>query len=301
MTKEIAKTDSAEIMEQVIIKGDLSKLSPQERTTYYMKVCESVGLNPLTRPFEYILLNNKLQLYALKACTEQLRGIHDVSVTDLTETIHQDVFIVTAKVKNGNGRLDAAKGAVPLAGLKGEALANAMMKAETKAKRRATLSLCGLGWLDESEIESIPGAKVIPNAGDANETAVTAATDEAPDPSKHHRAPAPQPAKPTIGIATSAPVSALKNLDPPSDTTDDMTIARQVFTLVKSTAAKATDVADINDCLKHNGASLKVLERASPVNYETLKGLVAEARTRLAPKNDPAMNDDLPNFEDIGR
>jgi len=34
------------------------------------------------------------------------------------------------------------------------------MKCETKAKRRATLSICGLGMLDESELETIPGAVV---------------------------------------------------------------------------------------------------------------------------------------------
>ena len=43
-----------------------------------------------------------------------------------------------------------------IAKLTGDALANALMKAETKAKRRATLSLCGLGFLDETEIETIP-------------------------------------------------------------------------------------------------------------------------------------------------
>ena len=40
--------------------------------------------------------------------------------------------------------------------LKGDVLCNAIMKAETKAKRRVTLSVCGLGFLDESEIETIP-------------------------------------------------------------------------------------------------------------------------------------------------
>ena len=35
------------------------------------------------------------------------------------------------------------------------ALANAIMKAETKAKRRVTLSICGLGMLDETELETI--------------------------------------------------------------------------------------------------------------------------------------------------
>ena len=36
------------------------------------------------------------------------------------------------------------------------------MKAVTKAKRRVTLSICGLGMLDETEVESIPGAKAVP-------------------------------------------------------------------------------------------------------------------------------------------
>jgi hypothetical protein len=35
---------------------------------------------------------------------------------------------------------------------------NALMKAVTKAKRRLTLSICGLGMLDETEISSIPDA-----------------------------------------------------------------------------------------------------------------------------------------------
>ena len=49
-------------------------------------------------------------------------------------------------------------GAVSTAGLKGEALANSMMKATTKSKRRVTLSICGLGMLDETEIDSIPAS-----------------------------------------------------------------------------------------------------------------------------------------------
>ena len=37
-----------------------------------------------------------------------------------------------------------------------------MLKAVTKAKRRVTLSICGLGWPDETEVESIPDAKLPP-------------------------------------------------------------------------------------------------------------------------------------------
>lgn len=161
MDKELTtiQPDVGALMEQVIIKGDLADLKPNERTAYYMKVCESAGLNPLTKPFDYIKLNNKLTLYALRGCTDQLRGLHGVSVEELTESERDGVFCVTAKVKNAAGRTDIAKGAVNIKGLSGDNLANAMMKAETKAKRRATLSLCGLGWLDETEIETIPNAQ----------------------------------------------------------------------------------------------------------------------------------------------
>lgn len=149
---------AGQIMESVIVKGDLDQLSPQERAKYYVRVCESIGLNPMTKPFEYIKLNGRLRLYALKDATDQLRKIYNVSVTDLIESERDGVFIVTAKVRDGTGRTDAAKGAVTLKGLSGEALANALMKTETKAKRRATLSICGLGFLDETEIEDIPAA-----------------------------------------------------------------------------------------------------------------------------------------------
>jgi hypothetical protein len=55
---------------------------------------------------------------------------------------------------------------VALGTLKGDALANALMKCETKAKRRVALSLAGLGWLDETEIATIPGARVGEPTGD---------------------------------------------------------------------------------------------------------------------------------------
>src|ERR1051325_235852 len=115
-------------------------MSAQERGQYYGKGCGNGWLNPLTKPFEYITLNGKLTLYALRACTDQLRSIHNVSVESLVESERDGVFIVTAKVKNGEGRSDMAKGAVNIKGLSGEALANALMKTETKAKRRATQS-----------------------------------------------------------------------------------------------------------------------------------------------------------------
>jgi hypothetical protein len=152
------ETITAGTLDTVMIKGDLSVLSDRQRVEYYGAVCKSVGLNPLTKPFEYIQLNGKLTLYALRAATDQLRNVHKVSINITARENIEGVYVVTAKAKNGDGREDESTGAVNVQGLKGESLANAYMKAETKAKRRVTLSICGLGLLDESEVESIPGA-----------------------------------------------------------------------------------------------------------------------------------------------
>lgn len=152
---------AARQLEAVLVNGDLSKLSAEQRIHYYNRVCETAGLNPLTQPFNYLTLNGKLVLYARKDATDQLRMIHKISVVEMTESEREGVLTVTVKVQNADGRSDMDKGAVKTEGLKGDALANAIMKAATKAKRRATLSICGLGLLDETEVETIPNAAVL--------------------------------------------------------------------------------------------------------------------------------------------
>jgi len=149
------------LIEQVVMQGDLSKLNPEQRVLYYKKVCDSAGLNPFTRPFDYITLNGKLTLYAKKDATDQLRKVNGISIDKLEDRIVDDLYIVKAFARTKDGRTDAATGAVTIGHLKGEAKANAIMKAETKAKRRVTLSISGMGLVDESETESIPGAKTV--------------------------------------------------------------------------------------------------------------------------------------------
>lgn len=149
----------AELAEKVLVGGDLSKLNSQERLLYVTRLCESLGLNPTTRPFEYITLQGKLTLYARKDATEQLRKLHNVSIELVRRERIEDVYVVEARGSMPNGRFDTSIGAVTINGLAGDALANALMKAETKAKRRVTLSICGLGMLDENEVETIPDAQ----------------------------------------------------------------------------------------------------------------------------------------------
>jgi hypothetical protein len=151
--------DAGAIMEQVLIKGDLAKLSEHERVDYYNAVCKSLGLNPLTRPFDYITLNGRLQLYAKRDACDQLRKIQNISLAIVSQDLSDGIYIVHVKAKTPEGREDEDLGAVPLPdAIKGEIRANLILKAITKAKRRATLSICGLGFLDETEVEDIPEA-----------------------------------------------------------------------------------------------------------------------------------------------
>ena len=158
------QTNEQTQIEQVLVAGDLAKLTGDQRLAYYQRLCETLGLNPLTQPFQYLQLSGKLVLYATKSCTEQLRQLHGVSITSVTSAQVGDVYVVTAAATDRQGRTDCSTGAVSIGGLKGDALANGLMKAETKSKRRVTLSLCGLGMLDESEVETIPNAQRVPAA-----------------------------------------------------------------------------------------------------------------------------------------
>ena len=151
---------AADIVSAVVTEGDLARLTPAQRVQYYSRVCESLGLNPLTKPFDYINLNGKLTLYAKRDATDQLRRLHGISIAITGRERMDDLYVVTARATAGEGRSDEAVGAVSLGGLKGEALANAIMKAETKAKRRVTLGIIGLGWLDETEVGSIADARL---------------------------------------------------------------------------------------------------------------------------------------------
>lgn len=150
----------AQLMESVLLGGDLSKLAPHQRVNYYYRVCESLGLNPHTKPFDYIQLNGKLTLYAKKDAADQLRKINGVSIDDVDISETEKQFIVKVKGHDKEGRADVEVGVVNKNDMRGDT-ANAQMKAVTKAKRRLTLSLCGLGWLDETEVQTIPGAKPV--------------------------------------------------------------------------------------------------------------------------------------------
>ena len=152
---EVISEINKKAIESALMDGDLSRLNPDEKLAHYQSVCETIGLNPLTQPFQYITLNGKLKMYALKGATDQLRKIYNINCKITKTEYIEDIYVVTVEVKDIKGRTDEDMGFAKVAGLKGDMLGNAILKAVTKGKRRATLSMCGLGMLDEDEIKSI--------------------------------------------------------------------------------------------------------------------------------------------------
>ncbi|MBL8684393.1 MAG: hypothetical protein JNK05_34790 [Myxococcales bacterium] len=153
-----AVRDEAKLIASVVTKGDLSALNEAELTAYYARMCEELGLTAATQPFALLKLNGKLIMYPTRGATDQLAAIHRLNreivdgprVIDVAGT---KMIYAVCRASHPNGRVETAVATVPL-----NDPINGLMKAETKAKRRATLSILGLGMLDETELDTIPAS-----------------------------------------------------------------------------------------------------------------------------------------------
>ena len=161
MTLDQFGNNKSQELEKIILNSDLSSLSGEQRVNFYYQVCDQYGLDPFTRPFEFIKMNGKLVLYATKSCASALQELKSISVEIVKQEAFQDVWIVTvrgtrADEKAADGRVIAENvGITPIKGLSGDQLSNSIMKAVTKAQRRLIRQMCGLGSTDETELQSI--------------------------------------------------------------------------------------------------------------------------------------------------
>ena len=254
---------SPEVMSRVLLGGDLAQLAPAQLVSYYGAVCDSVGLNPLTKPFEFLKLSGKLVLYATRNCTDQLRKIYGISVAITARDVLEDTYVVTARATMPNGRYDESTGAVPIAQLKGEFRANAMLKAETKAKRRVTLSLVGLSTLDESEVDSIPHAVKIddPPRLASQEARDPASGVGAPAAAADLTAPLPDTWKPCVTATLTGRIVSGKRAKSTGKTTLVMETGEECYTF-------ALDLGDTAIAHKHAGERVTITTRAGAEGRE---------------------------------
>ena len=100
---------------------------------------------------DLIPTKNGLRPYLNKGAAELIRDARKISITDIEVSEQNGIFVAVCKVRGLNGRIDCDMGACPKNGTQKSPMEsyNSLMKAVTKAKRRATLSMCGLGAIIE--------------------------------------------------------------------------------------------------------------------------------------------------------
>jgi hypothetical protein len=150
-----------EVIHSIVLKGDMSGLSQEQAVAYYNYRCQQVGLDPSAKPFDLLTLNGKKLLYANAGATQQLCSVHKLSVSIINRERFEGVYLVSVRVTGQDGRVTENDGAVELDSER-IGRANALMKATTKAIRRTVLAHCGLGMMDETEVETIPNAVTSP-------------------------------------------------------------------------------------------------------------------------------------------
>lgn len=202
-TADITQYDpeaAASALEHILATGDLAELKPAQRVAHYLALCRSLGLNSLSRPFDWLILDGKLVLYPNKSCAEQLRRQHQIRVritrAEPVGTGTDDpMFVVKVEGTTPSGRSDEATKYVPLTRwdsrqgrkvrLAGQELANAYARAETGAKRRLVLSMVGLAGLPD-ELDGTARRVYVDGHGNVLETPSEAERYLAEQPSAAH-------------------------------------------------------------------------------------------------------------------
>lgn len=155
--------DAAIAMQRVSAAGrDTKALTHEERVATLSALSKALGLNPLTNPVQFLSLSGREVLYVTKQATDQIAARlrlnrETVAGPEVRDFGGTKLVFCQVKVTAPDGRSEVSTATLPFTDP-----VNVLMKCETKAKRRATLSLAGLGLLTEEEMETIPGAQPSP-------------------------------------------------------------------------------------------------------------------------------------------
>jgi hypothetical protein len=166
---------------ELVIQGDVSQLSPVQRVQYYVARCQAAGLDPATRPFDLLKTRDgKYILYPNANACQQKADQRGINLDVRSREVIDDLFVVTMRGVTRDHRSLERMGAVSLAGLHGQAKADAMMKAETKAARRVVLGLTGLAGSSDDDLPTgVTAVQLDPETGELIEPAATREAREA--------------------------------------------------------------------------------------------------------------------------
>jgi hypothetical protein len=118
-SNEFDPKTTARVVESMVLRGDISALSPEERAKFYLEMCEALGLTAATQPFAILRLNGKEILYPTRGATDQLAAIHRLNreivdgprVIDVAGT---KMIYAVCRATHPNGRVETAVATVPV-------------------------------------------------------------------------------------------------------------------------------------------------------------------------------------------
>jgi len=158
-------------LQHLLSTGDYSRLTDPQRAALYLDTCKSLGINPRTRPLDWIEFydpdtkTKKLTLYPNKSCFDQLARQHQIRLRIVEEKIVGTLFKVVMEGTTPDGRFETNVAYLDLTDregkpLRGQRLGNAYMKCHTKAKRRLVFGMVGL-MAPPIDIEDVTGSRVV--------------------------------------------------------------------------------------------------------------------------------------------
>lgn len=142
------------------VEGNGFTLNEADRTFYLQQYCKHLGLSPIGEPLRWHSSYNKktgqtvMTVYATSKASKQLIEKNKISIKrtdrwDDSENYYVEVEASIGEQKVVNAGFCAKNGFL--------SSGNAQIASYTKAMRRAVLTICGTGLLDETEIETMSG------------------------------------------------------------------------------------------------------------------------------------------------
>lgn len=151
--------DDVRALEAAVMQNDYGQLTTRQRMAAMFQKCQALGLDIRLNPFVWAVMNKKLVPVRTKHASSQSRGNMKITLLPVQQVLDHraGIYMVMMKATQpSTGRTDYDIGAASILNLHGEAYANAIMVAWTKAKNRVTESMETTGVaLSEEEVASV--------------------------------------------------------------------------------------------------------------------------------------------------
>lgn len=153
------RTPAYQKIDRALVRGDMRGLTIDQLDQAKVRLAEQMGIDPAFSPIDFIpdKKTGRLVPYINSRGAAFLRRKHGLEVTGIEVVVHREGLVVLRCVlRGGDGRTDQALGAASWLPDMPTEEARAWLVAETRAKRRATMSAVGIfleGPSDEVEGE----------------------------------------------------------------------------------------------------------------------------------------------------